>query len=238
MFLSLIADLICGAAYVVLIVTLSGVLNAQQRTAGAETKVSKAATPDLSRLHLDSVRALEQGNLSKARAGFESLVKRQPNSAEYHDLLGYVLMLQGEPKQAITVLQKAVELDPKRKLIVAHLAEALAQSGELSVAVSTFQRAAKLGPLDGPTHIAYAHALSAMGSNDEAIAELGTAIEMQPENASAHDDLGAVLVQQQKYADAEEQFKKAVKLSPDLASAHLHLGVLYFQQNDLQRAVP
>src|SRR5262249_18146589 len=223
MFFSLIPNLIRSAAYVVLIVTLFGVSNAQQRTGGAGTEVSKAATTDLAQLYLDSVRALEQGNLSKARAGFESLVKRRPNSAEYHDLLGYVLMLQTEPKQAITVLQKAVELDPKRQLTVAHLAEALAQSGELGAAVSTFRRAAKLGPLDAATRIAYAHALSAMGSNDEAISELQTAIKLEPGNASSYDDLGAVFAQQQKYKEAEEQFKKAIELSPRLASAHLHL---------------
>ena len=108
--------LLRGSACIACLLLIScAILIAQQQPASTRTKAqSKSAAPDVKRLYLDSVQALQQGSYPRAREGFERLVKINPRSAEYRDLLGYVLMLQGEPKQAITVLQAAVELDPRR----------------------------------------------------------------------------------------------------------------------------
>src|SRR5215468_7691841 len=185
--------LLVGLARIGCLLLMYGVTSiAQHQPLGPNSKESKTVTQDAQRLYNNSILALQHGNVGKARDGFERLVKMNPRSAEYRDLLGYVLMLQGDPKQAITILQNAVELDPKRCQTVAHLAEAKAQLGDLQSAVNTFQRAAKLGTFDAATHIAYAHALSGIGANDQAIFELETAIKMQPENPAAYDDLGAI----------------------------------------------
>src|SRR5438105_166871 len=88
-----------AAILVCLATGLCSTSTAQHQPApAAATQQKKPAASDPQRLYAASVQALQEGNLPKARTGFESLVKRNPKSAEYRDLLGYVLMLQAEPR--------------------------------------------------------------------------------------------------------------------------------------------
>src|SRR5438067_8977596 len=90
--------LLRGSACIACLLLIScAVLGAQHQPANTRTKAqSKPAAPDVKRLYLDSVQALQRGNFPKAREGFKRLIKISPRSAEYRDLLGYVLMLQGK----------------------------------------------------------------------------------------------------------------------------------------------
>ena len=52
-------------------------------------------------LYQQGVVAVQSGDLNRARAAFEQLVKLAPASAEGHNLLGWVLLSQGQTAEAI-----------------------------------------------------------------------------------------------------------------------------------------
>src|SRR5689334_12689028 len=94
--------LLFGPACVGCLLLICRVTSIAQREPVADNpKECKTAAPNLTRLYTNSLQALQQGDLTNAHDGFERLVKMNPRSPEYRDSLGYVLMLQGEPKQAL-----------------------------------------------------------------------------------------------------------------------------------------
>ena len=71
-------------------------------------------------LYEEGLTALKANDYVGARKAFEGVLKNNPNDALAHNLLGWVLMTQGETKLAVQHLRTAVRLKPE--MMEAHLA--------------------------------------------------------------------------------------------------------------------
>ena len=89
----------------------------------------------------------EQGrNLNRAREMIERAVAQRPNDGAFIDSLGWVIMKQGNPKEALPYLERAVELEPTDPSINGHLGDAYAANGRLLEAQFQWRRALTLKP--------------------------------------------------------------------------------------------
>ena len=102
--------------------------------------VSAAAQKSLSRTgrvaYRQGLASLQAGDLAKARAAFEQVVKLAPGNAEGHNLLGWVLFVAGTDVETISQFQIALRLKPDFAPAHMNLANALVKNGALTEAES------------------------------------------------------------------------------------------------------
>ena len=84
--------------------------------------------------------------LVQARAMIQKALQRDPNSGAITDSLGWVMLRQGDDKEAVKMLQRAVELDPEDSTINGHLGDAYWAVGRKLEAQYQWRRALTLNP--------------------------------------------------------------------------------------------
>jgi protein O-GlcNAc transferase len=174
------------------------------------------------------------GDLSRARAQFEKVVRLAPQIAEGHSALGAVLVQQGENGKAIPELKRALELKPGDRSAEINLAMAYEQSGEHAKSLSLF-RALDRNPLPENAAILYIRALAATHQIEHARERAESALAANPESPVLHDTLGSLEAQRQNWNVAVPQFREAIRLDGKSAEAYLHLGLaLRMQQQSAE----
>ncbi|HEY1935713.1 MAG TPA: tetratricopeptide repeat protein [Acetobacteraceae bacterium] len=85
-------------------------------------------------------------HLAEARQMIQKAAAGRPDDGAIIDSLGWVMLRQGEVSQAVTTLQRAVELDPEDSTLNAHLGDAYAAAGRKLEAQYQWRRALTLNP--------------------------------------------------------------------------------------------
>src|SRR5262249_46327690 len=88
-------------------------------------------------------------NLAQARDMIEKAVQRRPNDGAIIDSLGWVMLRQGQVKEAVTTLERAVELEPQDPSINGHLGDAYWAAGRKLEATYQWRRALTFHPEPG-----------------------------------------------------------------------------------------
>jgi len=95
----------------------------------------------------------EKKKLDKAMSELREALRLDPKSADAHHALGFVLLLEGEAKQAIAEYREALHLKPDYPgAIHNQLATALAANGDLDGAIAEMREALRLKPDDAVAH--------------------------------------------------------------------------------------
>ena len=136
--------------------------------------------------------------------------------------LGTALQVQG--KDALAVLQRAVQLAPDDAQVHGNLGNAWLDAGEHESAISCYARALELAP-------AFAEACCNMGSAQHAMGNVAGAAEsfhraarIDPAYALAHANLGNVLAQLGELQEAVASYHAALALVPDDVQLHRDLA--------------
>jgi tetratricopeptide (TPR) repeat protein len=95
--------------------------------------------------------AVKRQHISQARTMIEQALQAVPNDGAIVDSLGYVMLQQGQARQAVSTLMKAVNLEPDDPTINAHLGDAYAAAGDHLQAIFQWRRALQLGADTGLT---------------------------------------------------------------------------------------
>ena len=123
-----------------------------------------------------------------------------------------------------SLLEHAVEVNPRSARAHNELGGALLQAGKIGDAVRHFRDATQLTPADPYLQFNLGKALAAAGSGAEAGRAFQRALALKPDFADAHDELGVLLFAAGRLAEAIAHLRKAVNLSPGSAVAHSDLG--------------
>jgi len=115
---------------------------------------------------------VKRGDLVRARAVFEQVVKLAPGSPEGHNSLGWVLFSQGQTADAISQIRIALRLKPNFPPAHVNLANALAHDGNLVEAESEAREAIRLAPGDSEAHRTLGRVSSFRGDLNASITEL------------------------------------------------------------------
>ena len=141
------------------------------------------------------------------------------------------LLLQVVPNSAgdraqltLSLLEHAVEVNPRSPRAHNELGAAQLQSGKAGDAVRHFREATQLSPNDPFLQFNYGRSLAAAGSGADAVRAFQRALTLKPDFAEAHDELGVLLFAAGRLEDAIAHLRRAVELAPESAVAHSDLG--------------
>ncbi|MFB3922944.1 MAG: tetratricopeptide repeat protein [Terriglobia bacterium] len=109
-----------------------------------------------------AIALFRSGDLPRARALFEELLKREPDSAVLNYMLGDTLLNSQKPQEAVPLLRKALVLEPGLLGAQASLARAYLAIGDAEKAVPHLKAALSIDE-DGSLHYQLARAYQARG---------------------------------------------------------------------------
>src|SRR5262245_47428854 len=125
----------------------------------------------------------------------------------------------GRMAEAISALQRAVELKPEYTEAHYNLAAVYRVLGNLDAALEEYRRAAALNPAFASAHIDIGSVLREQREYEQAERSLRTALALQPDSPEALLELGNVLKVLGDWRSATETLRRAVNLDPGHARA-------------------
>jgi tetratricopeptide (TPR) repeat protein len=162
-----------------------------------------------------------------------------PPSAKSDELLeaGAAALNSNNPRAAIPLFKRVVELDPKHKQAWNDLGLAQLRLGQFDDAASSFRKQIEVNPYDERAYDYLGIALQQQQKYAEAASAYQKQIEVNPLDVLAHAALGALYLEQHKYAEAVPELDKATILSPDDAGLQVSLGQAYLNTGEKEKAL-
>jgi Flp pilus assembly protein TadD len=103
---------------------------------------SSSDAPDLTAVRTQ----IAAKDYKSAIAGLNDMIKQGVQHPDIYNLLGFSLRKSGDPKQALTFYQKALEFDPDHKGALEYLGELYVELGDIGKAQENMVHLAKLCP--------------------------------------------------------------------------------------------
>jgi tetratricopeptide (TPR) repeat protein/transglutaminase-like putative cysteine protease len=149
-----------------------------------------------------------------------------PTSVSADELLeaGIAALNAGNVREAIPLLQHAVEIDPKSKQGWSDLGLAYLRLGRFDDAADAFQKQISANPNDEHVYNYLGLTLQQQQKFPEAADAFRKQIAVNPLDPVAHAALGALFLAQHKYSEAIPELDKATVLAPDNAELEVSLG--------------
>ena len=162
-----------------------------------------------------------------------------PTTAKADELVesGLAALNGGNPRSAIPLFERAVELEPKHKQAWNDLGLAHLRLGEFDEAAAAFRKQIGVNAYDERAYDYLGIALQQQQKYDEAATAFKKQIEVNPLDTLAHAALGSMFLEQHRYADAVPELDKATILSPDDAGLQISLGQAYLNTGETEKAM-
>ena len=175
------------------------------------------------------------GQVSEA----ERILSRLLEAASLDDLtlVAEVYQSRQRYKDAVPVLQRALELNPGSTSLLFWLAAANERSGNRAEAEELLQRVLDLDPEFAPALNYLGYMWAEAGENlEEALALVQQAVELEPDNGAFVDSLGWAHFQLGQYEEARAFLERAAALVGEDPVVLEHLGDLYVALGRLEQA--
>jgi tetratricopeptide (TPR) repeat protein len=195
----------------------------QLREAETQTGLLLQRHPDSGMLwKVLSVALMQQGKdaLPALRRAAELL----PADAEAHRNLGAVLRDQGQLQEALSSLQRSLEIEPHVQVLLA-AGNTLCALGRPGESVPLYERALQSNPRLLEAHNNLGNALQELGECARAVTCYRLAIAINPDDAETHCNLSNALRQLGQLDEAIACGQRAIALEPRLSIAHNNLGL-------------
>jgi tetratricopeptide (TPR) repeat protein len=157
---------------------------------------------------------MEKHEFASALAPLKHALEINPDFPPAHQLLGYVLLIQGYAAQAIPHLERVKD---KSALGIAQI-----ETGQLPEAVANLQTALAEHPND-PDILYYLGRASGLLSKQS----IDTLLATYPDSARAHQAMGENYFVLRQMPNAEKEYQDTLRLRPDVPEVHLELGEVY-----------
>ena len=131
------------------------------------------------------VEAHEAGRVEEAERLYREVLRREPEDAATHELLGQILLARGSIDGAIEHLRRSVSIDPGSPGAWTALAMALESAGEWTEALQAVDRGLQLGPGEVAARVARVLLVSRCGDPRVALLEAASILE-EPTLSVAH----------------------------------------------------
>lgn len=174
---------------------------------------------------LERAIALEQkGQPDKAIALLQSVLKRDPRSAEAHNWLGVAYLQKNSLTQAEGEFRQAIRLKPGFVRAYNNLGSTLAQAGDIEQGIRILNEGLKYAPGDLQLRINLGMALRSKGDAEGAIGHFRSLLREHAESPELHYQYGQTLRQQGNLDDAIRAFETTLALDPQSQEAYYALG--------------
>lgn len=163
-------------------------------------------------------------------------LQQQDSPVDYKSR-GNSLLKKGQIDDAISDLNKAVELNSKDAGAYFYRGNAYYKKGQFDKALSDYSKAIKFNPRY--TNAYFSRGLHYVGVEEysKAISDLNEAISITPDNAPAYYYRGTAHFAKRKYKKALSDYNKAIELDPEYVNAYINRGFYYHSINEYPKAI-
>jgi tetratricopeptide (TPR) repeat protein/transglutaminase-like putative cysteine protease len=137
---------------------------------------------------------------------------------------GYDALQAGNYAQAVALLTRVVELEPKDKVAWNNLGQAYMGLRKTEPAIEAYRKQIEINPYDASAYNNLGRAYMAQQKYAEAEAAFQKQLEVNPLDRYAPANLGWLYVERRQYEQAIPPLEKAIALSPDYAWLHVQRG--------------
>ena len=163
--------------------------------------------------------AWKAGELDRAVTAFERSLELDPKHVKTLLNLSRVLIEQGKPKDALTRVTTAVQLDSMSGDVHRVMGRVRTELRQPNEAVESYRVALSLEPTDVWAMNNMALVLIQQGRFDEALAPLARAVQLDSSVAVFHNNLGIALERTGHYTMATQAYRKALSVDSTYAKA-------------------
>jgi len=196
------------------------------------------ASAEISRLLAQGNARHRAGDLHGAEALYRqalALDGRQPDTLH---LLGIIAIQSHRPKDAVTLLRRAVSAAPDRPEYQLNLGLALRASGQAKPALACFRKVLKEMPSPpAEAHVGLAQSLLDLQQFPQAEACLQEALRRHPDRIILQQLLGDTLKRSGRLEQAEQHYRQILQQHPDHPPTLLNLANLLAARGRLQEAL-
>lgn len=172
----------------------------------------------------------EAGRLDAAQAGYEQVLREEPNNVDCLHFLGFIAFQRGQYERALELIGRAVALNPAHARAQQNLGNAYQALGRHAAAAESFERAAALADDLLEAHYNLGISRRALGQREGAAAAFRAALRVDGNCAEAHYALGQLAADADDLAAARRFFEQALALRPDYAQARWSLALCRLPQ--------
>lgn len=141
------------------------------------------------------------------------------------------------PGEAVTLLERAVQIRPTNATARNSLGAALLEAGRVDDAITAFRAVLAADPGYANARYNLGQALAARGDIDAGVTELKAYVATRPDDGRAHYTLGGVLASAGRVRDALPYLRRAAELLASDAEVQANLGTALAMTGDPQGAV-
>ncbi len=157
-----------------------------------------------------------KGNRENALHYAKKVAFADPGNPEAHYRLGVALASAGQPKNALSVFDRVLELKPAHRGAIARKSSLLLKFKDFAGAASCLEKAVAMSPGKAHIHYLLGIAYEGLADLDQAIASMEKAIELDPEDVRYHQHLGFLNVRREDHATAAKSFTRVMELEREL----------------------
>lgn len=161
-----------------------------------------------------AVRCFQSGDLNRAAAHCNTVLKAVPGESNALHVLGAVRLRQNDSATAVRLLSQAHMAEPQNPEIMINLGAAYRADGEPEKAVETLQKAVRVAPGNPSAHLNLANALFAADKPDAAANAYRQVLTLAPGHTGAQSELARVLHETGATESALAEYEKLDVLVP------------------------
>ncbi len=165
------------------------------------------------------------GEVRQAERLYRRVLEIDPRQGDAAHLLGVLRTAGGDSGEAISLLDRAVSLDPTVPAFHVSRVVALKALGRLEEAVAAYDTAIGLNPDDADCRYNQGLTLVELGRLDDALAAFDRALERNPRFPAALNNRALALQDQGRLNEAIDSFDRALLIDQNAAEVHNNRGL-------------
>jgi len=173
----------------------------------------------------------------KALAAAQQAERLNDNLPEVHFSLGDVYTASGKGAEAVSELNRALQLAPNSDDGYRGLGRAYLALGQKDRGLEAYQKAIELNPYYWVNYNYAGQAYAGLGQYDKALAAFQRIIELEPDNSFGYLNAGSMYFRQGKYDQCIPFFQKALQIQPH-PMTYSNLGTAFFFLKRYAESVP
>lgn len=173
---------------------------------------------------------LQNGELDKAVAEFDKVVKADPKSVEGFYFRGTVKFMQRDAQGAIFDYGKVIELAPSAPgidVVYNNRGVLFYMQGKDKEALADFEKAISINPNNHSPYVGRGNILADARQNEKAFADYDKAIKLNPKATEAYNGRGDIRFQKGEMDLALEDMNKVIELDANAAPSYIRRGTIH-----------